>query len=545
MKRDIVHNYTCQIDKNPVVFTCVHCPVTIQKEIRIATWTNQIHLMDVGKLETVVNPFQRRDRPQWIEKIKRMVLSVTLFPIRLVCIGGIIITQNIYARICLIGHDPKLPLPPWRMFLLEPLRYLTRLMLFVAGFVYISVKGTPSTKKECPIILGNHVSAWEPFYISCVHMSMAVVRGESQNDPIFGPVMKAASSIFVDRDDPDSRRKVANEIVRRTNDPDYPPLLIFPEGTCTNGEALITFKNGAFNPGLPVQPFLVRYPNQHLNLSWSGDLSMLGLLFQTMCQFVNYMEIEYLDVYYPSEEEKHDPSLYARNVRNLMSEKLNVPCTQHSHDDVKLYLEALKSRSDFKLNFTLDELRRNFKLEAKEGDLHRILTVFQSWDKNGDSLIDEAEFEEALVQLSNNSVSLSARLKQKKYARKLFRLFDLDENGFIDFREFVIGMNLANRAHVGDPNGHLDLAFEVYNESGNGKITKSELGKIIKVVNPVVSTHDLAEKVDSLYAKCEKCVNGEIDLNNFKKMCEMDHDLVKMASSVLQHVAYSQTTQNK
>ena len=36
-------------------------------------------------------------------------------------------------------------------------------------------------------------------------------------------------------------------------------MLIFPEGTCTNQKAIITFKNGAFYPGLPIQPVVVRY----------------------------------------------------------------------------------------------------------------------------------------------------------------------------------------------------------------------------------------------------------------------------------------------
>lgn len=57
----------------------------------------------------------------------------------------------------------------------------------------------------------------------------------------------------------------------------FPALLVFPEGlslcsaedgsqrcrcagTATNGRALISFKPGAFRPGLPVQPVALRYP---------------------------------------------------------------------------------------------------------------------------------------------------------------------------------------------------------------------------------------------------------------------------------------------
>lgn len=36
-------------------------------------------------------------------------------------------------------------------------------------------------------------------------------------------------------------------------------MVIFPESTCTNGTALITFKHGAFMPGVPVQPITIEY----------------------------------------------------------------------------------------------------------------------------------------------------------------------------------------------------------------------------------------------------------------------------------------------
>ena len=42
-------------------------------------------------------------------------------------------------------------------------------------------------------------------------------------------------------------------------------------------------------------------------------------VFLLLCQFVNYMEVVRLPVYYPSEQEKEDPKLYANNVRKLIS----------------------------------------------------------------------------------------------------------------------------------------------------------------------------------------------------------------------------------
>lgn len=40
------------------------------------------------------------------------------------------------------------------------------------------------------------------------------------------------------------------------------------------------------------------------------------------CQFVNYLEVTRLPVYYPSQQEKDDPKLYATNVRKLMAHEV-------------------------------------------------------------------------------------------------------------------------------------------------------------------------------------------------------------------------------
>ena len=85
-------------------------------------------------------------------------------------------------------------------------------------------------------------------------MAKAAVR----KMPIFGRIAAALSTIFVDRKDPESKRKTARAIIERAQSAAWPPVLVFPEGTCTNGSALISFKVGAFLPEVAVQPVLLR-----------------------------------------------------------------------------------------------------------------------------------------------------------------------------------------------------------------------------------------------------------------------------------------------
>merc|ERR1712038_1604429 len=67
--------------------------------------------------------------------------------------------------------------------------------------------------------------------------------------------------MIVNRSSKDSRKHVLEDLKRRameTLEGRWPHTIIFPEGTCTNNQALVKFKVGAFYPGLPVQPVLIR-----------------------------------------------------------------------------------------------------------------------------------------------------------------------------------------------------------------------------------------------------------------------------------------------
>ena len=58
-----------------------------------------------------------------------------------------------------------------------------------------------------------------------------ISKKENGDLPLFGAMARAVQCVFVDRIDPESRKKVSAEIMKRTCDPAYPPIVIFPEGT--------------------------------------------------------------------------------------------------------------------------------------------------------------------------------------------------------------------------------------------------------------------------------------------------------------------------
>jgi hypothetical protein len=138
---------------------------------------------------------------------------------------------------------------------------------------------------------------------------------------------------------------------------------MFPEGTTTNRSCLAKFKPGAFKPGVPVQPVLIRYPNRLDSCTWTWDgESAYKAIYYALAQFTNWMEVEFLPVYEPTEEEREDESLYCKNVETLMAKKLGVPNSDFQMEDgVSLHALSqtnlrLKLEKIWKIKGTLEML---------------------------------------------------------------------------------------------------------------------------------------------------------------------------------------------
>lgn len=243
-------------------------------------------------------------------------------------------------------------------------------------------------------------------------------------------------------------------------------MMIFPEGTCTNRSCLITFKSGAFYPGVPVQPVCIRYPNKLDTVTWTWEgPGALKLLWLTLTQLNSSCEIEFLPVYKPSEAEKTDPKLYANNVRRLMAEALQIPVSDYTYDDCRIISKA------HQLNIP----RASIIVEA-----HKL--------RNKLGLVS-AKTEEELVQKKterfNEEVNLHEfaqilRIDEKEpVTQQLFRIHDRHGNGKIDLEEYLFTVLATTTA-----NSELDkieTAFEVCGTKSLSCINKMELRKALKL----------------------------------------------------------------
>ena len=98
--------------------------------------------------------------------------------------------------------------------------------------------------------------------------------------PIFGKIAIGLGSIFVNRNDPNSRKNTLDEVLKKQKDfiegKPIMPLMVFPEGTTSSGRHLFSFKKGAFFNLLPVKPNFI-LPNLNNNFHLGCGSTKVGI----------------------------------------------------------------------------------------------------------------------------------------------------------------------------------------------------------------------------------------------------------------------------
>jgi len=482
-----------------------------------------------------INPFLNRTsgRGQSVGEIcKRGIVALTLFPFRCLLITGVLLVGYTVAHLASLGvsqdrfHPLKgSPLRGWRAAILEVVFAGRHVLLWAFGFIGIKVKGRPASKEEAPIIVANHVSGLIEgmFLLRCATMAEA----HYIMNPVLGPIMKCTAAIAVDRNDPDSRHNAKEAIVNRATMPGWPQTLVFPEGTCTNGNALVQFKLGAFTPGLPVQPVLFRYTSKTYDPSFTFPRSSGGYLLGMLLQLYNPMEVEYLPVYVPNESEKQSPVIYAAGVQKKMAEALGVPATKHAAEDVALCSAAQRLHLPLKTGLVQWQAVTENLTQMRYRDASQLLKTFSKMDKEGKGRLDFKAFSSAMKALvaQNRIEEESAGDKTPSNASDgertnieystedlwhLFKLLDVSGDGYVDFREYLCGVAVLNGRGQDEEVASLKFAFECLSK-GEAHFTKAQLTELICRAVPGLEQEHLEKYFTE--ADCDK--NGLLSRDEF------------------------------
>ncbi|XP_029112267.1 lysophospholipid acyltransferase LPCAT4-like, partial [Scleropages formosus] len=257
------------------------------------------------------NPFVHELRLSAWRKLQVLLMGLVLFPVRVALAALLFLLMWPVAKLRLAGlsaEERAQPVRGWRSWVLHPMMLLlSRAVFFSLGFFWVKVKGRQAAPKEAPLLAVAPHSSFLDMLILCVAgLPTVVSRSENTTLPVIGALLEFNQSLLVSRKDPESRRRCAAQLSERLqSNGRWPQMLLFPEGTTTNGQALIKFKHGGFAPGVPVQPVLLRYPNKldTVRWTWKGT-GWVQALWYTTSQLYTNITVEFLPVYSPSEEEK-------------------------------------------------------------------------------------------------------------------------------------------------------------------------------------------------------------------------------------------------
>ncbi|GAB9471833.1 Lysophosphatidylcholine acyltransferase [Globisporangium polare] len=449
----------------------------VNQRKEVATTTSTTSMKTAPSSAVRKNPFRYESPIDLYEKVKIVLMCLLGVPLlRVSFVAVILFICVVVSNIALLGFTRldkttglKRVIPAWRQWLAAPVPYLVRVGLFVLGYYWIPIKtpaGFDRKKGMQRIVVCNHISFIDGLFLLSYLAPSIAMKADVADIPLIGKVVQTTQPILIDRTTPEGRKHALHEIAEHIAAPDFPPLLIFPEGTTSNQDYLTKFKVGSFTSGVPCQPLVIKYPFKHFDVSWSPGVSGIYLIFRMLCQVYNRLEVEFLPPYFPSQEEIEKPELYAENVRQVMAKTLGVECTNHAFEDVALLLQVGKYAHEHVV--TLTDVGEVMSLTDLRGaDIDKLVRYFVKHDLNQDGQISIEEMQQLFP---NDDPKLLVRL---------FALVDANGNGQIDFRELCMGLRALN-SKTNSADELMKFAFRLYDQDNNGVIDAREFESMLR-----------------------------------------------------------------
>jgi len=124
----------------------------------------------------------------------------------------------------------------------------------------------------------------------------------------------------------------------------------------------------------------------------------------------------------------------------------------------------------------------------------------------------------------------------EKFCEHVFRTFDQDNSGKIDFKEFLLAINITS---AGKPEEKLEWAFQMYDINSDGTIERCEMVEIITAIYSMVSNtfqdsnlEDTPEKrTEEIFDKMDENQDGVLSKEEFVKGCMADKFLYQMLTA--------------
>jgi 1-acyl-sn-glycerol-3-phosphate acyltransferase len=140
------------------------------------------------------------------------------------------------------------------------------------------------------LVVSNHLSYIDILVLSSAMPCFFVAKIEIGGWPFFGKAARCGGTIFVDRSSLASAQSVAEQMTERLKLSIPIPVLLFPEGTSTDGSEVIRFHSRLIDPattlGVPITTAAIRYAiedgTEERELCWYGDETFVNHMWKVL-----------------------------------------------------------------------------------------------------------------------------------------------------------------------------------------------------------------------------------------------------------------------
>jgi 1-acyl-sn-glycerol-3-phosphate acyltransferase len=375
-----------------------------------------------NELQIIETPFNKTRKNNLYNNAKIIFMSLSgIAPIRFILAVIFASLSSLTLNLSLIGFNVRDNNNNFNNFgfirrkLLYIPQILARITLFILGYYKIKEnipdkfiwKFNYLERKNSPkLIISNHISMIDTIYFFCRGIPSSVASANTLKLPIVGIAIEKLSPILVPTNNeqknslPNPSEQIKERLTHSSIDNFKRPLIIFPEGSTKNSKYLLKFQKGAFENKITYQPVLLNYIYDNYDPSWTSDSGTFKSLYLMCCQFINYLEVTYLE---PCNLKKDE-------IRQIYINKLNLIDSNLSNHDTHI----LKNHFD-KINYIYKYIFQNGKTGVEyyknkynydKDSISKITQLFYELDINKNGKIDSKSFHKIVENTLNKSISI-------------------------------------------------------------------------------------------------------------------------------------------
>ncbi|OHS98870.1 Acyltransferase family protein [Tritrichomonas foetus] len=213
------------------------------------------------------------------------------------------------------------------------LRIGFRILFFSFGAVWINVNG--KIDPEARFVISNHVSLLDSYVILILRSVTFVIKKDYAKNNFLHTIFEIFDPLYVEKVNSGAQKG----IIDSADDTSRYPVLLFPEATTTNGEALLQFQKGAFLTPYKVQPMLIRYSMLFVPKGWNTvsytNQSLLEFFWQLLCIPACIINVDSIQSISMEAEGKADIDTFTVNAQIIFANHLKTKAISRSKSDIE------------------------------------------------------------------------------------------------------------------------------------------------------------------------------------------------------------------